>query len=87
MARETSERPKVVNLHVRYIVLQHIFPAGLEIITDGLLITSGCLQCIGNGEIQSLISDIASFNIFNNCVILELKCFPDLKREHVISLF
>ena len=87
MARETSERPKVVNLHVRYIVLQHISPAGLEIITDGLLITSGCLQCIGNGEIQSLISDIASFNISDNCVTLVLKCFPDFKREQVISLF
>ena len=87
MAKETSERPEVVSLHVSYIVLQHIPRARLEIITDGLLITSGCLQCIGNGEIQSLISDIASFNIFNNCVTLVLKCFPDLKREHVISLF
>ena len=87
LAKETSERPEVVSLHVSYIVLQHIPRARLEIITDGLLITSGCLQCIGNGEIQSLISDIASFNIFNNCVILELKCFPDLKRGHVISLF
>jgi len=63
---------------VRYIVLQHISPAGLEIITDGLLITSGCSQCIDNRKIQSLISHIASFNIFDNCVTLVLKCFPDL---------
>ena len=87
MARETSERPEAVNLHVSYIVLQHIPRARLEIITDGLLITSGCSQCIGNRKIQSLISDIASFNIFDSCVTFVLKCFPDLKREQVISLF
>ena len=87
MARETSERPEVVNLHVSYIVLQHIPRARLEIITDGLLITSGCSQCIGNRKIQSLISDIAPFNIFDGCVTFVLKCFPDLKRTQVISLF
>ena len=69
------------------IVLQHIPRARLEIITDGLLITSGCSQCIGNRKIQSLISDIAYFNIFDHCVTRVLKCFPDLRREQVISLF
>ena len=75
MARETSERPEVVSLHVSYIVLQHIPRARLEIITDGLLITSGCSQCIGNRKIQSLISDIASFNISDNCVTLVFEMF------------